>query len=160
MQGYFAANDFFDARSDADGHPDADDGQAAEPSKVDRFYSYGMLDAPAKSLYLVDSIAGETIAHKTIAGANDESAWLYDFGKSTISLDNSTSMGNDPTGEIDYRYGSEDGSCLMLLLDGHIGQETPWVRLGLDNPQSNGVPDKTTLQGRGIRVRNLTKKVR
>ncbi|MBT4584047.1 MAG: type II secretion system protein [Phycisphaerae bacterium] len=160
MQGYFAANDFFDARSDADGHPDAGDGQNAEPSKVDRYYSYGMLDAPAKSLYLVDSIAGETIAHKTISGADDESAWLYDFGKATISLNDSTSMTNEPTGEIDYRYGSNDGSCLILLLDGHIGQETPWVRLGLDNPQSGGTPDQTTLQGRGVRVGNLTKKVR
>jgi prepilin-type N-terminal cleavage/methylation domain-containing protein len=160
MQGYFAANDFFDSRSDADGHPDADDAQGAEPSKVDRYYSYGMLDAPSKSLYLVDSIAGETIAHKTITGMNDESAWLHDFGKGSISLNDSMQTNSDPTGQIDYRYGSEDGSCLILLLDGHVSQETPWVRLGLDNPQANGAPDKSTLQGRGIRVGNLTKKVR
>ncbi|MDP7008224.1 MAG: type II secretion system protein [Phycisphaerales bacterium] len=160
LQGYFAANDFFDARSDADGHPDADDGQNAEPSKVDRYYTYGMLDAPAKSLYLVDSVAGETIAHKTISGDDDESAWLYDFGKGTISLSDSTGMNSDPTGEIDYRYGSQEGSCLILMLDGHVAQEVPWTRLGLDNPMSGGGPDRTTLQGRGIRVGNLTKKVR
>jgi prepilin-type N-terminal cleavage/methylation domain-containing protein len=160
MQGYFAANDFFDARSNADGHPDADDAQNAEPSKVDRYYSYSMLDAPARSLYLVDSIAGETIAHKTISGDDDESAWLFDFGKGIISLNDSSTMNNDPTGEIDYRYGGDNGSCIILMLDGHIVQEVPWSRLGLDNPLSNGSPDTTTLQGRGIRVGNLTKKVR
>lgn len=165
LQGFFAANDFFDARSDSDGHPDGVGSQNAQPSKVDRYYTYGMLDAPSLSLYLVDSVAGETIAHKTANGEEDESAWLHDFGKSTMSLTGETAMGSDPTGEIDYRYGSEDGSCLILLLDGHIVQETPWTRLGLDNPTTTDIggkviPDKTTLQGRGIRVGNLTKRVR
>lgn len=160
VQGYFAANDYFDARSDADSHPDAADSPNAEPSKVDRYYTYGMLDAPSKSLYLVDSIAGETIAHKSIDGDEDESAWLYDFGKSTLSLSGSNTMQTNPVGEIDYRYGVEDGSCLILMLDGHIVQETPWIRLGLDNQLVDGVPDTTTLQGRGHRVGNLTKRVR
>ena len=157
LDGFFAANNFFDARSDQDGHPD---GGAISTSKVDRYYTYGMLNAPSKSLYLVDSVAGEIISHKTTGGEEDESAWLFDFGRGSLSLNGAIDKDKNPTGEIDYRYGAENGSCLILLLDGHIVQETPWNRLGLDNEPVNGVPDTTTLQGRGHRVGNLTQRVR
>jgi len=156
LQGFFAANDFFDARSDADGHADA----GSSDSHVDRYYTYGMLDSPSKSLYLVDSAAGQTISHKDSSGEDDESAWLYDFGGGTLLLGGSTNAVANPTGEIDYRYGGQDGSCLILLLDGHIVRETPWSRVGLDNPQVDEAPDRSTLQGRGIRVGNLTRRAR
>ena len=157
LQGFFAANDFFDARSDTDGHPDG----ANLDSQIDRYYTFGMLDAPSKSLYLVDSAAGETISHKNDNGDDDESAWLFDFGDATLTVDGASGAVTNPTGEIDYRYGVKNGSCLILMLDGHVVQETPWSRLGLDNPTlDTGGPDPSTLQGRGIRVGNLTKRVR
>ena len=157
LQGFFAANDFFDARSDSDGHPDG----VNSDSTIDRYYTFGMLDAPSKSLYLVDSAAGETISHKNDNGDDDESAWLFDFGNATLTVDGGTSAVKNPKGEIDYRYGGNNGLCLILMLDGHVVQETPWSRLGLDNPiLDSGGPDPSTLQGRGIRVGNLTKRVR
>ena len=157
LQGFFAANDFFDARSDADGHPDGGNSN----STIDRYYTFGMLESPSKSLYLVDSAAGETISHKDDSGNDDESAWLFDFGDATLTVDGASGAVKNPTGEIDYRYGVKNGLCLILMLDGHVVQETPWSRLGLDNPiLDTGGPDPSTLQGRGIRVGNLTKRVR
>ncbi len=140
LPGYFAANDFFDARSESD--------LGTGTSTVDRYYTNGMIKAPNRSVYLVDSVAGETIAL-------EEEPWTYDFGQSFVSED---SMGGgdgvEALGQIDYRYGGTDGACFLLLLDGHVEQQAPWSSLGL-NDGSEEWPFPGTLQGRGYRVERL-----
>jgi len=89
LQGFFAANDFFDARSDSDGHPDG----VNSDSTIDRYYTFGMLDAPSKSLYLVDSAAGETISHKNDNGEDYFDSSGVKFSKVAKSW---TSFGSRP----------------------------------------------------------------
>lgn len=132
LPGFFAANDFFDARSDAD----RDDGD----SQVDRYYTAGMIRAPQRSIYLVDSVAGETIAV-------EEAPWTCDMAGATLRVDGATGGTADPVGQVDFRYGE---SCMVLLLDGHVERLTHWTTLGLD-----ALDDKSTLQGRGWRVGRL-----
>ena len=138
LPGFFAANDFFDSRSDEDVDGDT-------PSTVDRYYTYAMIHSPARSVYLVDSVAGETIG-------DEPAPWLYDFDV-------------DPTGqvvepdaitqgEVDYRYG---GACMLLLLDGSTARRAPWPERGptdLDDPKAIDL----SLYGQGYRVHELTKR--
>lgn len=137
LPGYFAANDFFDSRSDNDS-----DGETN--STVDRYYTYAMIHSPARSLYLVDSVAGETIG-------DEPEPWLYDFNVGTGGqvIDPNA----DTEGEIDYRYG---GECMLLLLDGSTARLTPWPERG---PSEHG-PDvlDISLYGLGYRVHELTKR--
>lgn len=97
--GYFAANNFFndDMVSDTfNGH-----------------WSTGQIRSPARSMYLVDSFAGETI--------EDEDAME---GSGTVDPFN-----NEPdstTIQVDFRYGDQ---CLMLFLDGHVDTQSPWLDL-------------------------------
>lgn len=79
--GYFAANQFFNADPDS--------------GTFNGWYVTGQIRQPERSMYLVDSVAGEVIE-------NDEIP--YDL--------------NDPTThEVDFRY--VGSVCLMLFLDGH-----------------------------------------
>ncbi len=132
LPGFFAANDFFDARSDVD-RGDSD-------SQVDRYYTSGMIRAPQRSIYLVDSVAGETIAV-------EEDPWTCDLAAATLLTDGATAGAADLVGHVDFRYGE---SCMVLLLDGHVERLMPWTTLGLDDPD-----DKSTLQGQGWRVGRL-----
>ncbi|MDP7005599.1 MAG: type II secretion system protein [Phycisphaerales bacterium] len=139
MQGFFAANDFFDSRSGQD----IDSGDS-ESTRSDRYYTYEMIHAPSRSVYLVDSIAGETIS-------DEEEPWVYDF------VMNSDGQLIDPSadtdGEVDYRYGD---SCMILLLDGSIKMVEPWSERGpLDPPSSSYDP---SLYGLGYRVHQLTRR--
>jgi len=140
LPGYFAANDFFDARSGTDGNPnstDPDNGQ-------DRYYTYAMIHAPARSLYLVDSVAGETIS-------NQAAPWEYDFYMdSEGQLIGPADLGNTQ-GQVDYRY---NGECMVLLLDGSIKTMAPWSERGPLNTPASG--RDTSLFGQGIRVHQLT----
>lgn len=102
LPGYFAANDFFNARPNAP--PDAS-GNA--PPSIGRWYVTGQIKSPERSMYVVDSFAGETI--EPVAGPYE----------------------NDPsipveTLEVDFRY---NGVCLMLYMDGHSSPEGPWTDL-------------------------------
>jgi prepilin-type N-terminal cleavage/methylation domain-containing protein len=135
--GYFAANDFFDSRSDNDA-----DGETS--SSVDRYYTYSMIHAPARSIYLVDSMLGETIS-------DEVEAW---DGAVTSSAGGPISHDTlNPTGEVDFRYGDE---CMVLTLDGSIVRLAPWSERGpmLTPPTGADI----SLFGRGYRVHQLTKR--
>jgi prepilin-type N-terminal cleavage/methylation domain-containing protein len=139
MPGFFAANDFFDARSATDQDPFGE-----ESSTIDRYYSYAQIHSPSRSLYLVDSVAGETISQTP-------PPWINDFG---FDADGQII---DPTadteGEVDFRYG---GECMMLLLDGSMKSMTPWTERGPEATPSGG--SDNSLYGKGIRVHQLDKR--
>ena len=86
--GYFAANDAFDATGG-------------------NWTSTGQIKAPERTMYLVDSFAGEVIAPEP------------------GPFDTDLTIGT-PTLEVDFRYNE---SCLMLFLDGHITPEDDWQTL-------------------------------
>jgi len=89
------------------------------------FFTNGQIKVPSQSMYLVDSFAGEVIAPVLEPYDTDPDA---------------------ETIEVDFRYGSSgEGVCLILFLDGHNQQESPWV--DLDDLES----------GRRVRVRDLTR---
>ncbi len=138
LPGYFAANDFFDARSEVDSQIDGD-GDGDTDSTIDRYYTYAMMHAPARSIYLVDSVAGETILP-------DKDSW--DARINTGGQPQTADM--EPLGDIDFRYGEE---CMFLLLDGSVKSVTPWTERGPDSATETGA---LTLLGRGYRVHDLT----
>ena len=139
LPGYFAANDFFDARSAVDQDPFGE-----QTSSIDRYYTYSMIHAPSRSLYLVDSVAGETISQQP-------EPWVHDFG---ADADGAIIDPNASTaGEVDYRY---KGECQILLLDGSTKRMAPWTERGPEDPPSTGTD--TSLLGRGIRVHQLDKR--
>ena len=133
LPGFYAANNFFDSRSLIDRDPFGE-----ETSKVDWYYTHAMIHAPARSIYLVDSVAGEIIS-------NEHEPWevspVYSGDVQILSQD------TDTLGEVDFRYGD---STMLLMLDGSIKRESPWTELGS--------PGRTnqTLYGRGYRVDDLT----
>ncbi len=139
LPGYFAANDFFDARSAVDQDPFGE-----QTSSIDRYYTYSMIHAPSRSLYLVDSVAGETISQQP-------EPWVHDFGADADGaiIDPSAAT----AGEVDYRY---KGECQILLLDGSTKRMAPWTERGPEDPPSTGTD--TSLLGRGIRVQQLDKR--
>ena len=115
--GYFAANNFFNADQDVD--------------REASFYTTGQIKAPERSMYLVDSVAGETI---------EDEPEPFQAGP-TLGPSGSTS-----TLEVDFRY---SGVCLMLFLDGHVEPVGQW----------QDICELEGLDGRSIRIRNLTSNV-
>jgi prepilin-type N-terminal cleavage/methylation domain-containing protein len=139
LPGFYAANDFFDSRSEADINVDTNnDGNI---STVDRYYTYAMMNSPSRSIYLVDSIAGETIS-------SEPEPWvaIVNTGSGPVSND------DVPSGDIDFRNGDQ---CLFLLLDGSIVRLSPWTERG---PDTSGITTEHSLLGRGYRVHQLTKR--
>jgi type II secretory pathway pseudopilin PulG len=119
-QGYFAANNFFNTDPNA----------AWAATQPPQWYVTGQIKAPDRSMYIVDSVAGETInPDPAVNGPWDNPA--IDGAATAVS----TYL------EADFRY---NGACLMLFLDGHSSAEAPWLNLG-------------DLQAsRKIKVQNLT----
>jgi prepilin-type N-terminal cleavage/methylation domain-containing protein len=137
LPGYFAANDFFNARPDAPALPDPDGGPATPTPSIGRWYVTGQIKAPDRSMYLVDSVAGETIS--------------YDGPIGVDSYKNDPNITDNPI-QVDFRY---NGVCLMLYLDGHTSPEAPWKELlDLEGCEQNGA----VTPGRGIRIRALTRR--
>ncbi|MHC4946794.1 MAG: prepilin-type N-terminal cleavage/methylation domain-containing protein [Planctomycetota bacterium] len=119
--GFFAANDFFNARPDRAGAP-----------ATGRWYVTGQVRAPERSMYLVDCFAGEVI------GGDLESVDGQQVGG---DLDFDFSDPVAPTGTVDFRY---SGVCLMLQLDGHVTQEAPWETLSdLETDRGLRIADPT-----------------
>jgi prepilin-type N-terminal cleavage/methylation domain-containing protein len=159
MPGYFAANNFFDTRSESDITGDS------SKSSLDREWTTGQVRAPARSMYLVDSFAGESIGGTMpFDGSSNFSNQSQDYYLDTIDAfavpadltygENKQIISGPSTGlctqEVDFRYsGGED--CLMLMLDGHIRQEARWGSIW-DLESRNGNP------GRGIRILELDKR--
>jgi len=93
LPGFFAANNFF----------------KADPLAGYTWYTNGQIKAPDRSMYLVDSFAGETIE------------------PALAQFDNTPPAANQQkTIEVDFRY---SGSCLMMFLDGHATPQSPWTDL-------------------------------
>ena len=136
MPGYFAANEFFDSRSD-------DDIDGDTTSTVDRYYTYAMMNAPERSIYLVDSVAGETIS-------DESDAWDISIATGTGPI---TQTDEGPIGDVDFRYGDD---CMLLMLDGSIVRMHPWSERGPEASPSGTVDH--SLYGRGYRVHQLTKR--
>jgi type II secretory pathway pseudopilin PulG len=85
LPGFFAANNFFD-------------------STTNGFFTTGQIKVPERSVYLVDSFAGEVIE-------DEDKPWNVAGG----------------TSDVDFRY---ENSCLFLFLDGHVSSlQTPWTNL-------------------------------
>jgi prepilin-type N-terminal cleavage/methylation domain-containing protein/prepilin-type processing-associated H-X9-DG protein len=108
--GYFAANDFFNARWDAPDLIDPNNPPSTIPTPANgRWWVTGQMIAPDRSMYLVDSLAGETIKAEPTAEAFDSADGDGDGIPDNL--------------EVDFRY---NGSCLMLFLDGHVDSVGPW----------------------------------
>ena len=150
LAGFFAANDHFNQR-------------------IGENYSYGQIKQPSDSMYLVDSIAGETIGPEVGAHpwatplseeptlpSNEDAYWdsfrdAYDFGQVTsVGGGTGASAGvvqDQSPGQVDFRYGNQ---CLMLFLDGHMESIGRWSTLeGLETGN---------MDGKRIRVTGLTSK--
>ncbi len=109
LPGFFAANNFFNADEDSETYTDS-------PGSQNGFWTTGQIKAPDRSMYLVDSFAGEIIEA-------DPAPFQVD------SL--------PPTVEVDFRY---SGVCLMLFLDGHVAAIGPWDDIcDLEGPGGRGI---------------------
>ncbi len=137
LPGFYAANNFFDSRSLIDR-----DQFGEESSRVDWYYTNAMMHAPARSIYLVDSVAGEIIS-------NEPEPWevspVYQGNNGDVQI---LSQDMNSLGEVDFRYGD---STMLLMLDGSIKRESPWTELGSSANNSN-----QSLYSRGYRVDDLT----
>ncbi len=124
LPGYFAANNFFNADS-------------TSPT-FNGWFVTGQIKAPDRSMYVVDSVAGEVIeADGAVGGPWDNPLATASNGVTIPRL----SQVATPNVQVDFRY---NGACLMLMLDGHAQAEAPWK-------------DLADLQvGRKIKVQNLT----
>ncbi|MCH2135305.1 MAG: prepilin-type N-terminal cleavage/methylation domain-containing protein [Phycisphaerales bacterium] len=144
LPGFFAANNFFEGRSLHDRS-----GNSLDP-KIDPRWTIGQIKAPSRSVYLVDSIAGETIG-----GAPDSDTYRDDTERAFSTIER---RGELCTQEVDFRY---DGQCLVLKLDGSTEAITPWGTLeGLQGEVSEGPGDDNNLaRGKGIRVTNLHRRL-
>ncbi len=151
LPGYFAANNFFNA--DALARDAADPSIPVRPGTTagqdqGRWYSQAQIRAPERSMYLVDSFAGEVIQQ-----------WPMRY-KPEIEPD---ANGNvfDPTprvpqeNQVDFRYSDQ---CLMLFLDGHLEPQARWS--GIEDLEGYSDPDvpPTGEKSRGIRIRLLDKR--
>lgn len=124
IPGFFAANDFFNARPGISGAP-----------PLGFWHTNGQIRVPERSMYLVDSFYGEIIG--TTEEAYDNPV-VGGSGGFSLQVDDP-----NPTGEVDFRY---SGTCLMLFLDGHIENVGPWpdltylqetLRINVTNPLSS-----------------------
>src|SRR5688572_1310158 len=133
MPGFFAANNFFNAAPDAPIYNPWDPPASAQG----RWYTTGQIKVPDRSMYLVDSLAGETI-DPVVDGA-------------TADPYNNSDELEPKKIEVDFRY---NGACLMLYLDGHMDPESAWRNLLDLEGCVNAAGD--IQKGRGVRIRDLT----
>ena len=110
MPGYFAANDYFDSRSSND-NPNNNGSDT-----LDRYLSQDQIFRPQKSVYLIDSWAGETIDYRI----NDGEVFETNFLGGQVDPNS--------TCQVDFRHGATAenetalGQSLILLLDGSTAQ--------------------------------------
>ena len=154
--GFFAANNFFDSRSARDISGDGSD------SARDRYWSEGQIKSPNRSLYLVDSFAGETIGGTpgflgTSDYADQQQQYYEDTSRSfEVAAELDTELDGRPpqidegrcNQEVDFRYGNQ---CLMLFLDGHVEQQDRWSQIW-------DLEGRDGSTGRGIRILDLDKR--
>jgi prepilin-type N-terminal cleavage/methylation domain-containing protein len=94
--GFFAANQWFDSRAN-------------------RYRSNGEIALPSRSMYLIDSFAGEVIGERN---SDDGTCAAFNFVP-TGTGGGPFGSGGSPTatGQVDFRYVGE--TCLILFMDGH-----------------------------------------
>jgi prepilin-type N-terminal cleavage/methylation domain-containing protein len=126
LPGYFAANNFFNADIDAV-DPCTNDPVAAN------WFINSQIKIPERSMYLVDSFAGETIEPQPA---------YYQMTPSGLG---GAGGEEDLTYQVDFRYSD---MCLMLFLDGHVEPQGEW----------DDICDLEATGGRGIRIRQLTRR--
>ncbi|MCE9619816.1 MAG: prepilin-type N-terminal cleavage/methylation domain-containing protein [Planctomycetes bacterium] len=140
VPGHFAANNFFDSRASKRNMTNH-----AFDAPKGPYFTFGELARPENCAYLVDSLAGETIDPVDDAGNGVQPFEVL-----------------EPTRvQVDFRY--PGGTCLILLLDGHVQAESKWDTLldiegEANNRNSSGAMIDTLKggeQGRGIRFRHL-----
>src|SRR5262245_37919253 len=93
LPGFFAANDFFNARPDAPDRPNPNgNGAMMATPDIGWWYTTGQIKSPDRSMYLVDSFAGETIS--------------FDVPGSMLNPYNNEEPagGGYKTIEVDFRY--------------------------------------------------------
>jgi type II secretory pathway pseudopilin PulG len=123
LPGYFAANNFFN-------------------STTGNWYVTGQIKTTDRSLYAVDSVAGETI--------DPDPAVNGPWDNPTVD---GASAAAAPNQQVDFRY---NGTCLMLMLDGHSEPQSPFRDLWeLEGYVSSGSGQQ--IQGRNVRVSQLTR---
>ncbi|MHC4218894.1 MAG: hypothetical protein ACYSU7_10620 [Planctomycetota bacterium] len=117
LPGYFAANNFFNADAEIDLN--------------NTFYTNGQIRSPERSMYLVDSFAGETIEPNPLP---------YQVAPTGFG---GSGGDEDAPYQVDFRYAD---MCLMLFLDTHVEPVGEW----------DEICDLEASGGRGIRIRALT----
>ncbi len=143
LPGYFAANNFFNA------DPGATDIRTGV-SIPDAWFTHGQIRAPERSMYLVDSFAGEVIQ-----------PWPKRY-KLPILPDSRTGEIDDPDPDIpqeirvDFRYSD---LCLMLFLDGHSETQAKWRTIeDLEGWTTEQDFLDSRKPSRGIRIRHLDRR--
>ncbi len=158
LPGYFAANNFFNADENAE---DVRDPGRDLPA---RWYTHGQIRIPARSMFLVDSFAGEVIQPwaeryqpEPNIGGGDSDSTPGDGGGTAAAL-------VDPYIQVDFRYSD---LCLMLFLDGHSETQAKWDGIeeleGFIETLPDGQIDLSYGEydpaNRGIRVRGLDRRI-
>lgn len=149
--GLFAANNFFDCRPAASraktNHPY--DARVDLSTASGTYFNFGQIVSPETAGYLIDSTAATTIDPVDL---HDQNIAPFDADDRDVS-------------QVAFRY--PGGTTNILLLDGHIKNETSWDEMsdleGLGNERDGktgariyeGDPTKGNDSGRGIRFRHL-----
>lgn len=156
LPGYFAANNFFNADAQA-----SDVRDPSRPVPGARWYTHGQIRVPERSMYLVDSFAGEVIQ----PWADRYKPEIVHGGPSSGNQDgNDPSQNVDEENQVDFRY---SGLCLMLFLDGHSETQDKWDGIeeleGFVELDPQGKINTTfgdyDPANRGIRIRALDRRI-
>ena len=152
LPGYFAANNFFNADAVA---LDMSSGVTGPvwpnrlPTDQGRWYSQAQIRAPARSMYLVDSFAGEVIQPRP---SRFKLELMPDPSGNVVDPTPSIPQEN----QVDFRYSDQ---CLMLFLDAHVEPQARWAGIEeLEGYTEEGVPVTEVVKSRGIRIRRLDKR--
>jgi prepilin-type N-terminal cleavage/methylation domain-containing protein len=150
LPGYFAANNFFNADEEAEDKSSGTTGPAwpdRPATDQGRWYSQAQIRAPERSMYLVDSFAGEVIQPRP---SRFKPELMEDPQGNFVDPTPEVAQEN----QVDFRYSDQ---CLMLFLDGHIEPQARWA--GIEELEGK-VGDSPTepVKNRGIRIRRLDKR--
>ena len=146
LPGYFAANNFFNADANAADMRNPSrplPGQNADGSSPP-LYTHGQTRVPERSMYLVDSFAGEVIQ-----------PWPERYKAAIPAGQTDPTPGIDPENQVDFRY---SGLCLMLFLDGHAETQTKWAGIEELEGYANS-PATYDPANRRVRIRELDKRI-
>ncbi len=145
--GYFAANNFFNS---AIGAEDARTGNVIPAG----WYTNAQIREPGRSMYLVDSFAGEVIQ-----------PWPERFKLPIRTADGDPVTDPTPSvpqdNQVDFRYSD---LCLMLFLDGHSETHSKWGGIedleGFAETDDQGnVVGAYRTEHRQIRIRSLDRRI-